>query len=222
MLEAAGRHGAAVVFSSTGGALCGDEAPIPTPEDRIPAPLAPYGASKWAGEAYVTTWARSGGLAHAVCRFGNVYGPRQSPHGEAGVVSIFTFKLWRGETPVLFGHSPTRDYVHVADVVDCMLRASGVQGVFNARAQLHGSVARAQRAGLGGEGAPGRGSRVDLPRVDRADVVMLGRADVQRAVAIEERRRPAHSTAGRCSARNAWKYFTSMWLMTRWTSSTTP
>ena len=132
VLEAAGRHGAPVAFSSTGGALYGNDAPIPTPEDRIPAPLAPYGASKWAGEAYVTTWARSQGLPHAVCRFGNVYGPRQSPHGEAGVVSIFTFKLWRGEAPVVFGHGrPSRDYVHVQDVVDAMLRASGVEGVFN-------------------------------------------------------------------------------------------
>jgi UDP-glucose 4-epimerase len=132
VLEAAKRHRTPVVFTSTGGALYGNEAPIPTSEDRIPAPLAPYGASKWAGEAYVSTWARSSGLPHAVCRLANVYGPRQSPHGEAGVVSIFSYRLWRGDSPVLFGHGrPTRDYIHVRDVVSAMLKASGVNGVFN-------------------------------------------------------------------------------------------
>ncbi len=132
VLQAATRHRAAVVFTSTGGALYGNDAPIPTPEDRLPAPLAPYGASKWAGEAYVLTWAASSALPHAVCRLGNVYGPRQSPHGEAGVVSIFTHRLWRGQTPTVFGHGrPTRDYVHVADVVAALRRASGKSGVFN-------------------------------------------------------------------------------------------
>jgi UDP-glucose 4-epimerase len=132
VLEAATRHGAPIVFSSTGGALYGDEAPIPTSEDRIPAPLAPYGASKWAGEAYVTTWAGSSRLPHAICRLGNVYGPRQSPHGEAGVVAIFSHHLWSGTRPTVFGDgAPTRDYIHVADVVRCMRAASGTRGVFN-------------------------------------------------------------------------------------------
>ena len=85
-----------VVFTSTGGALYGDEAPRPTAEDRIPAPLSPYGASKWAAEAYVNTWSLSSGIPHAVCRLGNVYGPRQSPHGEAGVVAIFSHHLYTG------------------------------------------------------------------------------------------------------------------------------
>ena len=132
VLEAATRHRAPVVFTSTGGALYGNEAPIPTTEDRLPAPVAPYGASKWAGEAYVITWATASGLPHAVLRLGNVYGPRQNPHGEAGVVAIFSHRLWRGEAPTIYGHGrPTRDYVHVHDVVDAMLRASGTAGVFN-------------------------------------------------------------------------------------------
>jgi UDP-glucose 4-epimerase len=132
LLEAAKRHGAPLVFTSTGGALYGNRAPIPTSEDFIPEPLAPYGASKWAGEAYVSTWARSSGLPHAVCRLGNVYGPRQSPHGEAGVVSIFTHRLWSGEAPTVFGHGrPSRDYVHVADVTRALLAATGHQGYFN-------------------------------------------------------------------------------------------
>ncbi len=132
VLQVAREHGAPVVFSSTGGALYGNQAPRPTPETQIPAPLAPYGASKWAGEAYLRTWAGSTGIPHAVCRLGNVYGPRQSPFGEAGVVAIISHKLWAGERATLFGHGePTRDYVHVGDVVEAMVRASGVEGVFN-------------------------------------------------------------------------------------------
>jgi UDP-glucose 4-epimerase len=132
VVEVAGRHGAPVVFTSTGGALYGDDAPMPTAEDRIPAPLSPYGASKWAGEAYVKTWSLSSGIPHAVCRLGNVYGPRQNPHGEAGVVAIFSEHLYTGKAPKLFGHGkPTRDYVYVADVVRALLTASGKRGTFN-------------------------------------------------------------------------------------------
>ena len=143
VLEAAGRHGAPVVFTSTGGALYGNAAPIPTREDRIPAPVSPYGASKWAGEAYIRTWAEAGGLPHAVCRLGNVYGPRQNPHGEAGVVAIFTHKLESGQAPQLYGHGrPTRDYVHVADVVAALLLASGRAGVFNVATGVETPVSR--------------------------------------------------------------------------------
>lgn len=132
VLAAATRHHAPVVFTSTGGALYGNDAPIPTREDRIPAPLAPYGASKWAGEAYLTTWAASSGIPHAVCRLGNVYGPRQSPHGEAGVVAIFSHHLFEGHAPQIFGYGkPTRDYVHVSDVANALLLASGTAGTFN-------------------------------------------------------------------------------------------
>jgi UDP-glucose 4-epimerase len=132
LLEGARRCCAPLVFTSTGGALYGNEAPIPTPETFIPSPLAPYGASKWSAEAYVSTWANSSRLPHAVARLGNVYGPRQSPHGEAGVVAIFSHALWRGERPRMFGHGePTRDYIHVADVVEALIRASGTRGTFN-------------------------------------------------------------------------------------------
>lgn len=132
VLLAAGDANAPVVFTSTGGALYGNEAAIPTEETSIPAPLAPYGASKWAGEAYILTWSAASGIHHTVCRLGNVYGPRQSPHGEAGVVSIFSHKLWQGEAPTLFGQGkPTRDYVHVFDVAAALRKASGVGGVFN-------------------------------------------------------------------------------------------
>src|SRR5262249_56214724 len=113
---AASKCGAPVVFASTGGALYGDGAPLPTPESFAPRPLSPYGASKLAGEAYVATWARLYGLANVVLRLGNVYGPRQNPHGEAGVVAIFSGRLLPGERPQLPGEGrPTRDYVYAPD-----------------------------------------------------------------------------------------------------------
>ncbi len=132
VLDAAAHLKTPVVFTSTGGALYGDEAPMPTSEERIPAPLSPYGASKWAAEAYVNTWSLAGEIPHAVCRLGNVYGPRQSPHGEAGVVAIFSHHLYVGKAPKLYGHgAPTRDYVYVEDVVRALLAASGHRGTYN-------------------------------------------------------------------------------------------
>jgi UDP-glucose 4-epimerase len=141
LLEAARRLRASLTFTSTGGALYGNEAPIPTPESFIPSPLAPYGASKWAAEAYINTWANSSSLPHAIARLGNVYGPRQSPHGEAGVVAIFSHALWRGERPRMYGHGkPTRDYIHVADVVAALLKATGTAGTFNVATGVETSV----------------------------------------------------------------------------------
>jgi UDP-glucose 4-epimerase len=128
VLEAARRHGAKIVFSSTGGAIYG-ECDGPAPETAPRLPLAPYGASKLCGEEYLATWNRLYGTAHVSLRFGNVYGPRQEPHGEAGVVAIFMGLLRDGGTPKIFGDgSQTRDYVFVADVVRAMLLASDHDG----------------------------------------------------------------------------------------------
>src|SRR5690606_35685554 len=102
--EAAKQARVPLVFTSTGGALYGNRVPIPTPETCDSAPLSPYGASKLAGEAYVRTWGRAHGLPNAVCRLGNVYGPRQSPDGEAGVVAIFSNLLSSGKAPTLYGY----------------------------------------------------------------------------------------------------------------------
>jgi UDP-glucose 4-epimerase len=123
ILEAARALDAPVIFASTGGALYGDRAAIPTVEDAVVAePLAPYGASKLAGEAYVATWGRLHDIPNVVLRLGNVYGPRQSPHGEAGVVAIFSDRLRRGVAPVVYGDGrQTRDYIHVRDVSDGFL-----------------------------------------------------------------------------------------------------
>ena len=141
VLDAATRHRAPVVFTSTGGALYGDRAPLPTPEDVPPAPISPYGASKWAAEAYVTTWREATGIPHAVCRLANVYGPRQNPHGEAGVVAVFSHCLWRGDSPTLYGFGkPTRDYVHVHDVARALLAAREKAGVFDASTGVETTV----------------------------------------------------------------------------------
>ena len=132
--ESAQRVGAPVVFASTGGALYGDDVPLPTPEDVPARPLSPYGSSKLAGEAYVGTWGRLHGIPNVVLRLGNVYGPRQSPHGEAGVVAIFSDRLRSGEQAIVYGEGkPTRDYIHVADVARAFLAAAtaGRPGTYN-------------------------------------------------------------------------------------------
>lgn len=117
VVDLAKDHNAPVVFASTGGALYGEDAVRPSPETTWAQPLSPYGASKLAGEAYVRTW---GGLHHqrnVVLRLANVYGPRQNPHGEAGVVAIFSERLRRGEDVTVYGDGhQTRDYVYVTDV----------------------------------------------------------------------------------------------------------
>jgi UDP-glucose 4-epimerase len=133
VLEAARRHGARVVFASTGGAIYG-ECDGPALETAERSPLAPYGTSKLSGEEYLATWNRLYGTAHVSLRLGNVYGPRQEPHGEAGVVAIFMGLLHEGRTPTIYGDGrQTRDYVFVADVVAAMLAAGerGGGGVFN-------------------------------------------------------------------------------------------
>jgi UDP-glucose 4-epimerase len=178
VLESAGRCEAPVVFTSTGGALYGDAAPMPTPEDRIPAPLSPYGASKWAAEAYVNTWSLSSGIPHAVCRLGNVYGPRQSPHGEAGVVAIFSNRLYTGKVPKLYGHgTPTRDYVYVGDVVSALLTASGRSGTYNIATSVETDVATVWR-----ELSKAAGKQIEPQLADlRPGELTHSRLDISRA-----------------------------------------
>jgi UDP-glucose 4-epimerase len=139
------RLGAPVIYAATGGALYGDDAPLPTPEDYFPRPQSPYGASKYAGEAFVGAWGRLHSLPNVVLRLANVYGPRQNAHGEAGVVAIFSEQLVRGETPTLRGHgTPTRDYTHVADVAAAFVAAveAGRPGTFNVGTGVETSTAR--------------------------------------------------------------------------------
>jgi UDP-glucose 4-epimerase len=132
ILEAAREHGVRVVFASTGGAIYG-ECDEPAPETAARSPIAPYGASKLAGEEYVATYNRLHGSEHTTLRYGNVYGPRQDPHGEAGVVAIFLGRLASGETPHIYGDGrQERDYVFVEDVARATLGAlERPPGVFN-------------------------------------------------------------------------------------------
>lgn len=132
IVEAARRHGAQVVFSSTGGAIYG-ECSAPAPETTPCEPVSPYGTAKLAAEEYLRSYNRLHGTAHVALRYGNVYGPRQDPHGEAGVVAIFLGALERGEQATIFGDGlQTRDYVYVGDVARATLSAVGHDGgVFN-------------------------------------------------------------------------------------------
>ena len=122
------------VNTSTGGAVYGEGKIIPAPEDHPVAPEAPYGQSKFAAEGYCELFHRLHGLSTTSLRYGNVYGPRQDPLGEAGVVAIFCGRLLEGKRPTVFGDGlQTRDYVYVGDVVSANLRAadSAAGGPFN-------------------------------------------------------------------------------------------
>ena len=125
VLEAARRVGARVLFCSSGGALYGRDAPIPTVESVPPLPESPYGVAKFCAEQYVGLYNRLHGTAHAVLRLANVYGPRQDPTGEGGVVAIFCSRVLAGKRPTIFGDGKqTRDYVYVGDVVAAFLAAA--------------------------------------------------------------------------------------------------
>jgi UDP-glucose 4-epimerase len=132
LLQAALEQRTQIVFSSTGGAIYG-ESDGPATEDAPRRPIAPYGTSKLAAEEYLATFNRLYGTRHVSLRYGNVYGPRQDPHGEAGVVAIFFNALRAGDTPKVFGDgSQTRDYVFVGDVARATLAAAGRDGaVYN-------------------------------------------------------------------------------------------
>jgi UDP-glucose 4-epimerase len=164
VLEAARRHETQVVFSSTGGAIYG-ECERPAAEDAERQPLAPYGVSKLAGEEYLAAYNRLYGSGHVSLRYGNVYGPRQDPHGEAGVVAIFLGRLAAGEAPRIFGDGrQTRDYVYAGDVAAATLAAAGRDGgVFNVGTGVETSVVdlyeicrRVAGSSLEAESAPAR------------------------------------------------------------------
>ena len=122
------------VNTSSGGAIYGEQSQLPTREDAVVAPMAPYGASKAAAELYVGLFERLYGMSVCSLRYGNVYGERQDPLGEAGVIAIFCGKLMTGERPTVFGTGKqTRDYIYVGDVVAANLAAaeSDATGGFN-------------------------------------------------------------------------------------------
>jgi UDP-glucose 4-epimerase len=144
VLEAARKAGAVrVVFSSTGGAIYGETDELPTPETVAPLPMAAYGQSKYCAERYLGLYKRLYGLSTIALRFGNVYGPRQDPHGEAGVIAIFCGRLHAGKTPTIYGDgSQTRDYIYVEDLVKALVSAGDTTatGVVNIGTETETSV----------------------------------------------------------------------------------
>jgi UDP-glucose 4-epimerase len=128
MLEAAREHGTHIVFSSTGGAIYGEcEGPVPETYPRQP--ISPYGISKLAGEEYIFGWNRLFGSHHVVLRFANVFGPRQEPSLEGGVIAIFLDRMQAGESTTIFGDGDqTRDFIYVGDVVSAVLAAAAHEG----------------------------------------------------------------------------------------------
>ncbi len=126
LMESARKHGLRrVIFSSTGGAIYGEQDEFPCNEDRPLRPVSPYGVAKEATEAYLFFYTVEYGIDYLALRFGNVYGPRQDPHGEAGVVAIFCGRILDAKPVTIFGDgTQTRDYVYVGDVVRAVVAAA--------------------------------------------------------------------------------------------------
>lgn len=135
VLQQAVRHGTRkVVFSSSGGAIYGEQETYPAPESHTTNPLSPYGISKLCSEHYLSYFQRISGIQVVSLRYANVYGPRQDPEGEAGVVAIFIQKMLNNEQPIINGNGrQTRDFIFVDDVAEANLAAMGQDshGVYN-------------------------------------------------------------------------------------------
>ncbi|OGW91562.1 MAG: UDP-glucose 4-epimerase [Nitrospirae bacterium RIFCSPLOWO2_12_FULL_63_8] len=135
VLDQAVRYGTRkVIFASSGSAIYGEQDVFPAPESHATRPLSPYGISKLTGEYYLAYYQRVSGIQCVSLRFSNVFGPRQDPHGEAGVVAIFTQKMLAGEQPIINGNGrQTRDFIYVDDVVEAHMAVLGkdVQGIYN-------------------------------------------------------------------------------------------
>ncbi len=145
LLESCVRYGIGkVVFASTGGAVYGEQDEFPAPEDHPQYPVSPYGVSKLAGERYLHYYRAQHGISYAALRYANVYGPRQDPHGEAGVVAIFSGNLAAGRSSTIFGiGEQTRDYVYVGDVARAnvlALEGDPPPGAYNVGTGVENSV----------------------------------------------------------------------------------
>ena len=185
VVEAARKHGTQrLVNTSTGGAIYGDTDVMPTPETVAPAPMAAYGQSKQCAEQYCAWAGRLYGFRAVTLRYGNVYGPRQDPAGEAGVIAIFAGRLLDGKRPVIFGDGKAiRDYTFVADIVAANLAAAGnddANGAYNVGTGAESSVLDVVQALRDAVGAEANGFEPDFEpaRIGELDRSSL---DVSRA-----------------------------------------
>ena len=185
VVEAARKHGTQrLVNTSTGGAIYGDTDVMPTPETVAPAPMAAYGQSKQCAEQYCAWAGRLYGFRAVTLRYGNVYGPRQDPAGEAGVIAIFAGRLLDGKRPVIFGDGKAiRDYTFVADIVAANLAAAGnddANGAYNVGTGAESSVLDVVQALRDAAGAEANGFEPDFEpaRIGELDRSSL---DVSRA-----------------------------------------
>jgi UDP-glucose 4-epimerase len=130
LFESARKHGVKrIIFSSTGGAIYGEQDYFPADENHPTRPLSPYGITKLCTEKYLFYYRAVYGIDHVILRYANVYGPRQNPHGEAGVIAIFCDKMLKGEQPIINGDGKqTRDYTYVGDVVQANILALKSRG----------------------------------------------------------------------------------------------
>jgi UDP-glucose 4-epimerase len=185
VMEGSARAGVRkVVYAASGGTLYGEARKLPARESAISAarPLSPYGISKRAPLDYLSYYARSRGIEYIALALANVYGPRQDPHGEAGVVAVFASKMLAGETPTIFGDgTQTRDYVFVDDVVHAFALAAerGSGQVVNIGTGLETSVNELYRALAQLTGFSGAPAKAPLPAGD------LRRSALDNALAAE-------------------------------------
>jgi UDP-glucose 4-epimerase len=182
LMEAARQHGLRrVVFSSTGGAIYGEQDFFPADESHPCRPVSPYGVAKFATESYLYFYRAQYGIDYAAMRYANVYGPRQDPHGDAGVVAIFCGRLLENKPVTIFGDGEqTRDYVYVGDVVRANVAAvsAAVTGPINIGTGIETSINHLYRtlAGVAKSGqaaayAPGR------PGEQKRSAISAGRAE---------------------------------------------
>ncbi len=159
VLEAARSVDARVLFASSGGALYGRDAPIPSGEDVPPLPESPYGIAKYCAERYIGLYNGLHGTRHAIMRLANVYGPRQDPTGDAGVIPIFCGCAQEGEDPTIYGDgTQTRDFVYVGDAVNAFLAAADVgrPGTWNVGTGVEVSILDLVEITAGAAGRPVR------------------------------------------------------------------
>ncbi len=199
LIESARQHGLRrVIFSSTGGAIYGEQEEFPAPEDHPLHPVSPYGVAKLATEAYLFFYKVQYGIDYTALRYGNVYGPRQDPHGEAGVVAIFCGRMLEGKPCTIYGDGKqTRDYIFVGDVVRANVAAAStnVSGAINIGTGIEtnvndlyhtlGTVADVTRAPEYAPARPGEQSRSVISPA-RAAQLLNWRQQVELAKGLDE------------------------------------